>query len=360
MGEVKVPEKPNFDSVMDEADVEKENQELLDDIDAMSADLGLESEVGEKEEALGEAEASAEEGGKEEGDASESVQDGETDEHEGESVTEDEGVEGEEGEEGKGEETPVKPAQKGEEEVKVEEEKGGEEEGDDEKKALREQVTNLQRLVNEVASGKVLGGAEAGLAQGEETGEEVAAEVKPAAVKPKVVEGEAEIKDFDFVGDGITEEAIYDPAALKGLINKAINVAYRAGVESSMRGVGDTIDKRIDYAVQMKSFVDEFYQQNTDLAPHKDYHQTVMRSIATNKPNATVQEMFDGAAEIVRKNMMLSGWTPPGEEEVTTAKVAQPGTTGTRKSPPGAKSPKPKDSRTDEEVEMDELNDLYE
>lgn len=212
----------------------------------------------------------------------------------------------------------------------------------------REEYTNLLATMNELA-GRV--GLQ--LPSGREIPKEVPktpTEEKPAETpeaKATPSKSEADIKvdipAFEPIDFKLTEDTLYeltrDPKKFNDLLNKVMmeahNRATQAAVQNTLRSIPKIIGRSIQEATTVQKLADDFYKENNDLVPYKQFVMLVTNEVAASNPGKGLPEILPLVADETRKklNLKKKAVTAEGSRKIEEKKPAFVTSKGTRRSP---------------------------
>lgn len=104
-----------------------------------------------------------------------------------------------------------------------------------------------------------------------------------------------------FVSDEVYEKALSDPKELNGLMNQVYNKA----VSDMTRSLPGLMSNMITQQTQMQRLADDFYKENEDLVPMKNYVGFVANEIAGKHPDWAYDKLFGEVAIEVRKRLKV-------------------------------------------------------
>ncbi len=103
------------------------------------------------------------------------------------------------------------------------------------------------------------------------------------------------------ISDDELEEAITSPTKLKEVLTKV----QAAAVEKTLRSVLPLVNETVLRQLQIKTLVDNFYRENEDLAPYKEFVGFVANVVAGEHPDWTYDKVLAETAKIARQKLLL-------------------------------------------------------
>ena len=103
------------------------------------------------------------------------------------------------------------------------------------------------------------------------------------------------------ISDDELEEAITSPTKLKEVLTKV----QAAAVEKTLRSVLPLVNETVLRQLQIKTLVDNFYRENEDLAPYKEFVGFVANVVAGEHPDWTYDKVLSETAKIARQKLLL-------------------------------------------------------
>jgi hypothetical protein len=170
------------------------------------------------------------------------------------------------------------------------------------KEETDDRISALQEQLESVAS-KAMSGAPqqaVDINQEQKSAEQIQKEneqdVKPDKEK-KVV------RDLiPFVNDEVYEKAISDPSEL----NRLMNTVYDNAISYMTQSIPQLVGQMVNQQTQMTGMVEEFYKENEDLVPMKNYVGFVANELASKHPDWAYDKLFGEVATEVRKRVSIS------------------------------------------------------
>jgi|1_EtaG_2_1085319.scaffolds.fasta_scaffold01206_3 hypothetical protein len=121
-----------------------------------------------------------------------------------------------------------------------------------------------------------------------------------------------------FVSDEVYEKALSDPKELNGLMNQVYNKA----VADMTRSLPGLMSNMITQQTQMQRLADDFYKENEDLVPMKNYVGFVANEIAGKHPEWAYDKLFNEVAIEVRRRLKVGKKAKKAEDGARTKRPA--------------------------------------
>ena len=113
--------------------------------------------------------------------------------------------------------------------------------------------------------------------------------------------------------DDVVEEAMTDPAKLK----EVLKTVHKNAVESTLRSVLPAVNEIVTRQLQIKTLVDNFYRENEDLAPYKEFVGFVANVVASEHPDWDYSKVLEETAKISRQKLLLEKKTEKQKKSST-------------------------------------------
>jgi hypothetical protein len=129
-------------------------------------------------------------------------------------------------------------------------------------------------------------------------------ETKPE-VRSEVKETTPEPIEQDFIGELDVDELTRDPKEFNRLLNKVYRQASKDTRESVMSTLPDIVKSNIAIMEDLKKASEQFYTDNSDLAPFKKVVATVFEELVAANPNKPYGDLIKDVGPDVRKRLGL-------------------------------------------------------
>lgn len=120
---------------------------------------------------------------------------------------------------------------------------------------------------------------------------------------------------MDFVGDEDLDEILSDKEKFNALMSKAVQMAITNSGETFLKSLPSIVQTQVATQTTLRSQVDAFYNENTDLQPVKKVVGSVANEVAALHPDWELGQIFEETAKKVREMLGLK----KGEVPVTSA-----------------------------------------
>lgn len=171
-------------------------------------------------------------------------------------------------------------------------------EADDPLEELRRQTEELRKRLNEVAAFREMAQQQTWPAtdDAKKAQEQAAAtepEAKPQEQRPNLV----------FVTEEEAEEIVENPAK----INEVLTRVYNQALEDTYKALPQLVVRMVNTQMTMERLVSDFYRENDDLAPYRDFVALVGQEIESKPENAgrPYPELLQEIAAEARKRLGL-------------------------------------------------------
>ena len=171
-----------------------------------------------------------------------------------------------------------------------------------------------------------------------------------------------DLKDIDFVDKIIGEDDdIEELASTKEGLNKLLNAVRTTTMQEMAVVLPSLAASLVKQRSTLEKSVDQFYEDNKDLAPHKEYVGMIAQQIQSKYPGVNNETLFKLTEKTVRKNLKLKKKVEKIDKKTDGKKKT---IKRTDKSNPaldkkgaggGGSRRKAKDTRTTEQTEMDKM-----
>lgn len=101
------------------------------------------------------------------------------------------------------------------------------------------------------------------------------------------------------------------------IMPKILNRVFEAGRETVFREMQPYIIRMISDQVNVLKKVENFYNQNSDLADYKDFVALVGNSIEQEHPDWTIDKVYDETAKVARERLRLQASVKSNQQEPT-------------------------------------------
>lgn len=183
--------------------------------------------------------------------------------------------------------------EQGEVEGVVKEEEGTEEEGGEEEDLT---IEEMRRQINEMAKAMQAPAS----VKAEEKDEGKKEEKKEEAVKVEA----APVKDVEITQEEF-DDALESPSGMAKLFKSKMEKIVEGRVQEVLRAIPNTINSVVDQRVELRIAASDFYRENPDLIPYKQYMGVVANEVFGKDPNLGYEEGFKKTGEEVRKRLKI-------------------------------------------------------
>jgi len=119
-----------------------------------------------------------------------------------------------------------------------------------------------------------------------------------------------------FVSEENFEEITSSPEAL----NKVLSNVYNKAVENALTRILPSVNQIVAQQMHVRNLVDNFYKENADLAPYKEFVGFLANQILSKNPDWAYEKVFEEVEKLARAKLKL----PKGGGDVETeTKVAK-------------------------------------
>ena len=190
--------------------------------------------------------------------------------------------------------TSEEASSKAEEETEESQEAGSDKEAPVEEEEVKLTKAEYQKLVSQIS--------------------ELSAKVKPEPKETKEETKEPEDKDIDFLGQEKLDDIFSEPSKVNALLNKIRRAAREEGItlarENILRSLPEVVRTSVSRFTALREMVSDFYVENPDLKPHKQFVGLVANEVASNNPDKINQPngikwIFKEAAKEARTRLKL-------------------------------------------------------
>lgn len=233
------------------------------------------------------------------------------------------------------EEEPEQEEEPEEEEpiAEEQEEEEPEEEEPDEAEQLRSQINQMSKKLKDAG----LSIETSGVPSGEET--EEGEEEQPS---------EKEVLEF------MTPEELDELESNPQKMNEILNRVYTRAQEDMMKSIPSVIQKTTNRQIALRDKVRDFYEENRDLAKHRDFVGFVANEIESDNPDKDLDWVFQETSKEARKRLGLKKQAQDTETRRRRSSDQKP---AFGKKPRGSRGGK-QDTRNSQQKQIDQVIDL--
>lgn len=152
------------------------------------------------------------------------------------------------------------------------------------------------------------------------------APVVPAPQAPAPTPVPAQGAIIDFVGDEDLDEILSSKDKFNALMSKAVQAAITNSGETFLRALPNIVQTQVATQTTLRSQVDAFYNENTDLQPVKKVVANVANEVAAQNPDWDLGKIFEETATKVREMLGLKKTVGQESSMQPSVRPALPGT----------------------------------